>query len=45
MFFRACKDISYPKKTLTLCLKLNLIVLVGSCYSAELIKGYKESIN
>ncbi|ADU81402.1 hypothetical protein HPGAM_02800 [Helicobacter pylori Gambia94/24] len=43
MFFRACKDVSYPKKTLTLCLKLNLIV--RSCYSAELIKGYKESIN
>ncbi|PUD42494.1 hypothetical protein C2R75_01515 [Helicobacter pylori] len=31
-----------PQKDLTLCLKLNLIVLVGSCYSAELIRVIKR---
>ncbi|PUD66796.1 hypothetical protein C2R76_06770 [Helicobacter pylori] len=31
-----------PQKDLTLCLKLNLIVLVGLCYSAELIRVIKR---
>ncbi|GAA8195965.1 hypothetical protein BTM369_05500 [Helicobacter pylori] len=44
MFFKVCKDISYPKKRLNPLFKIKFDCASGSGYSAESIKGYEEMI-